>query len=82
MGVSITGIAGPEGGTPEKPVGLVYVALCDGKNAWVKELRLHRSGREREYIRSLAAMQALDLVRRRLCEFPLIGAKSGEDYER
>jgi nicotinamide-nucleotide amidase len=82
LGVSITGIAGPEGGTPEKPVGLVYVALCDGENAWVKELRLHRSGREREYIRSLAAMQALDLVRRRLCGFPLIGAKSGEDYER
>lgn len=76
FGVSITGIAGPDGGTPEKPVGLVYVALCDGENSWVEELRLLRGSKEREYIRNLATMKALDMVRRRLCGYPLTGAKS------
>ena len=75
FGVSITGIAGPDGGTPEKPVGLVYVGICDSQGTWVKELRQHRSGKEREYIRNAATMQALDLVRRRLCGLELPGAQ-------
>lgn len=39
LGLAITGIAGPSGGTDEKPVGLTYVALADGKDTIVKEFR-------------------------------------------
>jgi competence/damage-inducible protein CinA-like protein len=63
IGVGITGIAGPTGGTEEKPVGLVYVAVADGKRTEVVERRF---GGERDRVRILASQQALDLVRRRL----------------
>ena len=63
FGLGVTGIAGPGGGTEEKPVGLVYVAVSDGKQTDVVEKRF---GGERETIRSWASQQALDLVRRRL----------------
>jgi len=61
MGVGVTGIAGPTGGTPEKPVGLVYVAVSDGKNTEVVERQFPG---DRERIRVYATQQALDLVRR------------------
>jgi nicotinamide-nucleotide amidase len=61
IGVGITGIAGPTGGTPEKPVGLVYVAVCDGKKTEVVERQFPG---DRERIRVYATQQALDLVRR------------------
>lgn len=64
LGVGITGIAGPGGGTPEKPVGLVYVAVSDGETCLVRRLTLGRSNVERDYIRYLAASNALDMVRR------------------
>lgn len=67
FGVGITGIAGPDGGTPEKPVGLVYLALCDGEHTWVRKM-LGTARRGRGYIRHLAASNALDMVRRRLCD--------------
>ena len=63
FGVGVTGIAGPGGGSEEKPVGLVYVAVSDGKQTEVVERRF---GGDRERIRSWASQQALDLVRRRL----------------
>ncbi|ACR80455.1 MULTISPECIES: competence/damage-inducible protein A [Kosmotoga] len=67
IGLSITGIAGPTGGTPEKPVGLVYLGLyVNGKTA-VKKLQL---GGDRNKIRNRAAMFALDFVRRAL--LPLV----------
>lgn len=64
IGIGITGIAGPTGGTPEKPCGLVYVALSDGKNApAVKKLMIGRGGNdEREYIRYVAASNAIDMI--------------------
>jgi nicotinamide-nucleotide amidase len=65
-GISITGIAGPGGGSEEKPVGLVYVGLA-GLDGTVthKELRLG-NGRGRDWIRDLSASHALDLMRRQL----------------
>ena len=61
IAVATTGIAGPGGGTQEKPVGLVYVACADENGVVVEKLNL-RGNRER--IRSLAALRALDMVRR------------------
>lgn len=61
--LATTGIAGPDGGTIEKPVGLVYVALADEKGTIVKELRLTGS---RDTIRERTVLHALDILRRRL----------------
>jgi nicotinamide-nucleotide amidase len=62
-GLGVTGIAGPNGGSEEKPVGLVYVAVSDGKQTEVVERRF---GGDREHIRAWTSQQALDMVRRRL----------------
>jgi nicotinamide-nucleotide amidase len=63
FGLGITGIAGPGGGSEEKPVGLVYAAITDGDQTDVVERRF---GGDRDHIRSWASQQALDLVRRGL----------------
>lgn len=63
IGLGITGIAGPAGGTDEKPVGLVYLAVSDAEGTDVLEKRF--SG-DRAAIRFYASQQGLDLVRRRL----------------
>lgn len=63
IGLSVTGIAGPDGGTAEKPVGLVYVAIADDRGTDARELRL---GGGRDIIRESSATLALDLVRCRL----------------
>ncbi len=63
IAVSITGIAGPDGGNEAKPVGLVYIGLACKDNLEVKEMRFVG---DRNGIRTLAAKSALDLVRRRL----------------
>lgn len=58
--VSITGIAGPDGGTKEKPVGLVYVGCyIDGKT-WVKSYRMNG---DRQKIREVTVKRALDMLR-------------------
>jgi nicotinamide-nucleotide amidase len=60
-GIGITGIAGPGGGTPDKPVGTVWVALA-GPGGTEAVHRVWRGDRER--IRKTAAYEALDLLRR------------------
>ncbi len=62
LGIGITGIAGPSGGSDAKPVGLVYIALDDGKEISVCEK--HFRG-DRERVRWLASQQALDMLRRK-----------------
>ncbi len=67
FGLGVTGIAGPGGGTPEKPVGLVYLALSDGESVWVREMR-GKARKGRAYQRELAASNALDMLRRRILD--------------
>ena len=62
-GLAITGVAGPTGGTEEKPVGLVYCALADEHETAVVERRFPG---DRERIRRFATQQALDMLRRKL----------------
>ncbi len=65
-GVSITGVAGPGGGTEAKPVGLVYIGIADpeGRVEGIKyQLGIQQ---ERDLIRQMSASQSLDLLRRRL----------------
>ncbi|NJK47495.1 competence/damage-inducible protein A [Candidatus Gracilibacteria bacterium] len=65
-GLSITGIAGPSGGTETKPVGLVYIGIaCPDGTIESVEYRLGER-RDRETIRTLSAYNALDLLRRKL----------------
>lgn len=61
IGVSVTGIAGPGGGTDEKPVGLVYIGLAD-KSGYVTHRELRLSG-NRERIRRVTVKNALNTVR-------------------
>lgn len=63
FGLSITGIAGPGGGTPEKPVGLVFMGLADGVGTQVER---HQFGGAREDIKARSAHMALNLLRTRL----------------
>ena len=63
IGVGITGIAGPDGGTAEKPVGLVYIGICIDGNTQVKEFKF--SG-NRQRIRGRAVTNTFDTLRRLL----------------
>jgi nicotinamide-nucleotide amidase len=62
--LATTGIAGPGGGSPEKPVGTVFVALASADRA--TEVRQFRFPADRETFKQLVAQNALDLLRRRL----------------
>ncbi|HWT78236.1 MAG TPA: competence/damage-inducible protein A, partial [Candidatus Methylomirabilis sp.] len=68
FGLATTGIAGPTGGTSEKPVGLVCVALSWDGGEVGKEYRLHGA---RELIKYRAAQMALEMLRRHLLEVPM-----------
>jgi nicotinamide-nucleotide amidase len=63
FGLSITGIAGPDGGTEEKPVGTVFIALAS--DVKTEHRKLHLPG-DRQLVRWRASQAALDLLRRRL----------------
>jgi nicotinamide-nucleotide amidase len=63
IGSSVTGIAGPGGGTPEKPVGLVYVALAAHDGKWVER---HLGGGSRWVNKERAAEAVLELLLRYL----------------
>jgi nicotinamide-nucleotide amidase len=75
-GLSITGIAGPDGGSAEKPIGLVYIGVAapDGS----VEVHRYQFGdfRGREFVRWLSVCTALDLLRRQLEARRQLGAKS------
>ena len=61
VGIAVSGIAGPGGGTSDKPVGLVYVAVAhDGR----VQTRHHRFTGTRRMVKERAATAALDLCRR------------------
>ena len=72
LGIGITGIAGPDGGTAEKPVGLIYIALSDGEHTWVTKRSPIGRTKSREWHRHCAASQALDMVRRWLEGLPVV----------
>ena len=63
LGLGVTGIAGPSGGTESKPVGLVYIALSDPQKTETVS-RTFRGDRQR--VREWTSQQALDMIRRRL----------------
>jgi nicotinamide-nucleotide amidase len=63
LGVGITGIAGPAGGSPEKPVGLVFIGLADERGTQVREFRFPGN---RERVRLWATQMALEMIRRRI----------------
>jgi nicotinamide-nucleotide amidase len=63
IGLSLTGIAGPKGGTIDKPVGLVYIGYSSEKNHFAKKYIFHGN---RYTIKYRATYSALDLVRRQV----------------
>ena len=65
VGVAVTGIAGPTGGTPEKPVGTVVVSAVTDSD---KRVRTFRFFGEREQVKFQASQAALDMVRRMLAD--------------
>jgi nicotinamide-nucleotide amidase len=69
IGLAVTGIAGPSGGSPEKPVGLVFLALSGAIGERVR--RVHFPG-ERQRVRVQASQAALEMLRRALLELPQV----------
>ncbi len=63
LALSVTGIAGPEGGTIDKPVGLVFIGIADRESVVVEKRTF--SG-DRQQVRQMAVQAALDLLRRKL----------------
>lgn len=64
--LAITGIAGPDGGTAEKPVGTVAIALCDRSQCWIQVVAL--SQHSRLLVRTMSCAIALDMLRRKLLQ--------------
>lgn len=66
LGIGITGIAGPDGGSPQKPLGLVYIALAADSGCWLRAMRPQGRYRGRAWTREAAASNALDMLLRHL----------------
>lgn len=62
IAVAVTGIAGPSSDDTNKPVGLVYIAVSDGKSTIVKKLLNNFTGDVREQTRSISADTALEMI--------------------
>ena len=73
VGVGVTGIAGPTGGTPEKPVGMVVVSAVTDEERRVRTFRFFG---EREQVKFQASQAALDMVRRMLTESSKVNVQS------
>jgi nicotinamide-nucleotide amidase len=67
VGVGITGVAGPTGGTPTKPVGMVCISVATEA---VTAVRTFRFPGTRELVKTFAAFTALDMVRRTMLQTP------------
>lgn len=63
IGIGITGIAGPGGGTEAKPAGMVFIAVADDRGTEVREFRFPG---DRERVRLLSSQFALEMLRRRI----------------
>ncbi len=68
IGLAITGIMGPTGASTDKPVGLVYIGVCDDKVCTVKEFRF---GEDRLLNKQRTSQAALEMLRRHLLGIPL-----------
>lgn len=62
IAVAVTGIAGPSSDDTNKPVGLVYIAVSDGKSTIVKKLLNNFTGDVREQNRNISADTALEMI--------------------
>ncbi len=62
IAVAVTGIAGPSSDDTNKPVGLVFIAVSDGKSTIVKKLLNNFTGDVREQNRSISADTALEMI--------------------
>jgi nicotinamide-nucleotide amidase len=67
IGISTTGIAGPAGGSPEKPIGLVWIGYSDKDETFALQFNF---GGERRIIKERAAQAALELLRRKILKIP------------
>lgn len=65
IGLAVTGIAGPDGGTKEKPVGTVYIGIATEEENWVTKFLFSGSRRQ---IRQITAQSGLDLIRKYLLQ--------------